>query len=103
MKRSIIVVVLLGAIGAGAAAYYMKRQGAADAASTTGPATAGRGRQGGQGGFGGAGGVGGFGGGARLPMTVELAAVKRADMKEDLAVVGNLVGAVTVEAVPKVS
>ena len=50
---------------------------------------------------------GGFGGPAasagsaapRLPMTVELASVKRADMAEQITVVGNLIGAATVEAV----
>jgi len=36
-------------------------------------------------------------------MTVELAAVKRADMSESLSVVGNLIGAQTVETLPKVS
>lgn len=36
-------------------------------------------------------------------MTVEVAAVRRADMTESLTVVGNLIGAATVEAVPKVS
>jgi RND family efflux transporter MFP subunit len=36
-------------------------------------------------------------------MTVEVASVKRADMAESLTVVGNLIGAATVEAVPKVS
>jgi RND family efflux transporter MFP subunit len=36
-------------------------------------------------------------------MTVELAAVKRGDMSESISVVGNLIGAATVEAVPKVS
>src|SRR5262249_58045353 len=73
---------------------------------TGGPPAGGRPRQGG-GGFGGGGfGPGGFGfggGGPRLPMTVELAAVKRGDMIETLSVVGNLIGAATVEAVPKVS
>src|SRR3954466_5782412 len=109
MKRSIIVgAILLAGLGAGA--YYMKRSGAADAASAGNAAggQAGRGRPGGGGGFGGGGfGGGGFGfpggGGPRLPMTVELAAVKRGDMIETLSVVGNLVGAATVEAVPKVS
>jgi RND family efflux transporter MFP subunit len=105
MKRSIIIVVVLLAAGIGAGAYYMKR-GGADAASAGngGAPTGGRGRQGG-GGFGGGGfGPGfGFGGGPRLPMTVELAAVKRGDMTETLSVVGNLIGAATVEAVPKVS
>jgi len=36
-------------------------------------------------------------------MTVELAAVKRADMAEQMTVVGNLIGALTVETVPKVA
>ena len=36
-------------------------------------------------------------------MTVELASVKRADMAEQITVVGNLIGAATVEAVPKVA
>ena len=36
-------------------------------------------------------------------MTVELATVKRGDMTEQITVVGNLIGAATVEAVPKVS
>ena len=34
-------------------------------------------------------------------MTVELAAVKRADMSEQMTVVGNLIGAATVETVPR--
>ncbi len=45
----------------------------------------------------------GGGGGPRLPMTVELAAVKRGDMSESISVVGNLIGAATIEAVPKVA
>jgi HlyD family secretion protein len=36
-------------------------------------------------------------------MSVELGTVKRADMSEHLTVVGNLIGAATVEAVPKVA
>jgi len=36
-------------------------------------------------------------------MSVELGAVKRADMAEHMTVVGNLIGAATVEAVPKVA
>jgi RND family efflux transporter MFP subunit len=100
MKRSIIVVIVLAA-GIGAGAYYMKRGGAADAASASNQAGQRRGPQSG-GGFGGPGGGQGFGG-PRLPMTVELAPVKRGDMVETLSVVGNLIGAATVEAVPKVS
>jgi membrane fusion protein, multidrug efflux system len=108
MKRSIIIVVILAAAGAGV--WYFKRGGAdANAASNTPAGGQGRGRQGGGGGFGGGGfggfggPGGGFGGGPRQPMTVEVASVKRADMTESLTVVGNLIGAATVEAVPKVS
>ena len=36
-------------------------------------------------------------------MTVETAAVRRADLTQTMEVVGNLIGAATVEAVPKVS
>jgi RND family efflux transporter MFP subunit len=108
MKRAIIVVVILAAAGAGV--WYFKRGGAdANAASNAPASTQGRGgRQGGGpggGGFGGPGGPFGFpgGGGPRQPMTVEVATVKRGDMTESLTVVGNLIGAATVEAVPKVS
>src|SRR5262249_55777889 len=51
--------------------------------------------------FGGPGAGGGFG--PRPPMTVEMAQVKRADMASQITVVGNLIGAATVEAVPKVA
>src|SRR5262245_56196815 len=115
MKRSIIIVVILAAAGAGV--WYFKRGGAdANAASNAPNANQGRGRQGGGGGFGGGGfggggcAGGGFGGpggpgfgGPRQPMTVEIASVKRADMVESMTVVGNLIGAATVEAVPKVN
>jgi HlyD family secretion protein len=108
MKRALIVVVVLAAVGAGV--WYFKRGGEdANAASNTPASNQGRGgRQGGGGpggGFGGPGGPFGFpgGGGPRQPMTVEVAAVKRGDMTESLTVVGNLIGEATVEAVPKVS
>lgn len=101
MKRVFIIIVIIAGVGGGA--YYMRRDGASEAAAQTN--NAGGGRQGG-GGFGGGGfgGFGGFGGrGPRLPMTVELASVKRANMSAQITVVGNLIGALTVEAVPKVS
>src|SRR5688572_11394189 len=46
---------------------------------------------------------GGRGGGARPPMPVEFAQVKRADIAERVQIVGNLIGAATVEAVPRVN
>src|SRR5712691_11481447 len=100
MKRSIIVVVILAAVGGGT--WYLKRGGTdANAASSTSNGNQGRGgRQGG----GGPGGFGGSGfGGTREPMTVAAAAVKRAIMAQSMEVVGNLIGARTVEAVPKVA
>ena len=109
MKRSIIVIIVLVAAGAGGAAYYMRSGGGtSEAATPTGGAGGGRGgRQGGGnfggGGFGGPGGFGGGGGGPRQPMTVETASVKRADMSSEITVVGNLIGAATVEAVAKIN
>jgi RND family efflux transporter MFP subunit len=108
MKRSIIGLVVVAAVGAGAAAYYM-RGGEAEGAGAAGPQAGNSGRggpgfSGGGGGFGGPGGFGGFpGGGPRMPMTVELAAVKRGDVSQQIQVVGNLIGAATVAAAPKVS
>lgn len=50
------------------------------------------------------GGFGGRGGSTfRPPMTVELGSAGRADLAEHIMVVGNLIGAVTVEVVPKTS
>ena len=109
MKRSIIGVVIIAAIGAGA--YYYTRGGGANSTAVAsgqgqggrqgGNGAAGSGRQGGGGGFGGFGGFGG--GGPRLPMSVDVSQVKRADLTSHLTVVGNLIGAATVEAVPKVA
>lgn len=48
-------------------------------------------------------GAGGRGGTARPPMPVEFAPVKRANVAERVTVVGNLIGAATVEAVPRVN
>jgi membrane fusion protein, multidrug efflux system len=104
MKRSIILIgITVVALGAGT--YYF-RGGSSEAAQRAGGG--GPGRQGGPpggggGGFGGPGGFGGFGGGPRMPMSVETAAVKRADMSAQIIVVGNLIGAATVDAVPKVN
>ncbi len=109
MKRSIIGLVIVAAVGAGAA-YYM-RDGAAEGSSpdSRSGGAGGRGNPGGGGGFGGGfGGPGGFGGGPgfggpRMPMTVELASVTRGDVALQIQVVGNLIGAATVAATPKVS
>ena len=46
---------------------------------------------------------GGRGGSARPPMPVELTPVTRADVAERVTIVGNLIGAATVEAVPRIN
>jgi RND family efflux transporter MFP subunit len=97
-KYGIILVLVL--VAGGAAAYYFMGDQEANASAESGQ---GQGRQGGgNAGFGG-GGFGGFGGrgGPRPPITVELASVTRADMIDTVTVVGNLIGAATVDAVPK--
>jgi len=102
MKRAFVVILIVAGIGAGA--YYLRRSTAEAESNTPGTAaTPGAARRGGGGGGGfGGGGFGGFGG-PRLPMSVEIGAVKRADMAEHMTVVGNLIGEATVEAVPKVA
>jgi RND family efflux transporter MFP subunit len=105
MKKGLLAVVVV-AVAAGVAYYYMRADSAAanpDAAARAAGRGSGGGGFGGYGGFGGFGGFGGGGGGPRMPMTVELAPVKRGSMSETLTVVGNLIGEATVEAVPKVS
>jgi len=99
MKKFVIAAAVVVVAGAG---YLYSRSGTAES-ETESAAAGGRGRfGGGGGGFGGGGNFGG-GGGPRLPMTVELAAVSRADMAEQITVVGNLVGAATVQAAPKIN
>ena len=72
---------LAGVVGCG---------GGSDAAST--PAAQGASAAGGRG-----------GGGARPPMPVEFATVSRGNVAENVTIVGNLIGAATVEAVPRVN
>jgi RND family efflux transporter MFP subunit len=80
MRRTItIVVVALAALGG--VIVYNRGGDAADGAAAGG------------------GGRGGRGG--RPPMPVEFAAVKRAPVAEQILVVGNLIGAATVEVVPR--
>src|SRR5688500_8390968 len=107
MRKYGIILLLLAVVGG--AAYYFMGDRSATAASQGGQPSAQelarerRQQGGGGGGFGGGG--GGFGrgggGGPRPPMTVELAPVTRKDMVDTITVVGNLVGAATVDAVPR--
>ena len=101
MRKYGIILLVVAVIG-GAAAYYFT--GRSTAAAQSGQPSAAERRQNAGGGGGGMGG-GGFGGGMsrgpRPPMTVELAPVTRKDMIDTITVVGNLVGAATVDAVPR--
>jgi RND family efflux transporter MFP subunit len=112
MKKFVIVAVIAAAGVAGA--YYGGLLG--DKAGTTADAQAGastgaQGRaQGGQGGGGFQGGGGGNfrggggnnrGGGRGGPLTVEIAAAKRASISAELTVVGNLIGETTVSVAPR--
>ena len=104
MMRKYGIILLLVAVAGGAAAYYfMGRASAQSGQPTAAELARERREQGGGmrgGGFGGPG--GGMGGrGPRPPMTVELAPVTRRDMIDTITVVGNLIGAATVDAVPR--
>jgi len=85
--RKIVVVAIVAALGLAGVVIY-KRSGGADpaAAGAAGAPGGGRGA-----------------GGARAPMPVEFAPVKRSTVTERVTIVGNLIGAATVEAVPKVN
>jgi RND family efflux transporter MFP subunit len=99
--RKFGIIFLLVAVAGGAAMYYFMGDRSASAAQESAAAEQRQNRpQGGGGGFGG----GGFGGGSRgprPPITVELTPVVRKDMIDTVTVVGNLIGAATVDAVPR--
>ena len=92
MRRLIIGIILMVGAVAGAGFYYRSNVGSGSVSGSPGTAASP--------GRGGARGGGGFGGGT---VTVELASVSRADLTEKTMVVGNLIGAATVEVVPKVN
>jgi RND family efflux transporter MFP subunit len=116
--RKFAVIAIVVAVAGGAAAYMgvFTREGDAAAAGAQAGGQGGRGGaqggaqgRGGQqgqggGGFpggGGFGGPGGGGGGPRVPMTVELATLKRGKIAAYLTVVGNLIGEQTVDIAPR--
>jgi RND family efflux transporter MFP subunit len=80
MRKLVIIAVALALVVTGVVLY--KRNGTSAATGTAGP---------------------GGGRGARPPMPVEFATVKRAPVAERVTIVGNLIGAATVEAVPRVN
>ena len=99
MRKSLIIgiVVVLGA--AGLWTYLGSGPSNASGSGGSGAASAGGGMGGGRG----SGAMGGGAGGFRPTMTVEVTTAKRARVAEQVMVVGNLIGAVTVDVVPKVS
>jgi RND family efflux transporter MFP subunit len=84
MRKTLVVVIVAVVALAGFVAY--SRQGDSPAGTTAGGSG---GRSGGR--------------GARPPMPVEFATAKRAPLSERVLVVGNLIGAATVQAVPKIN
>jgi RND family efflux transporter MFP subunit len=87
--RKVILVPLVAVLALAGFIVY-KRTGGSEASSAAGAS-------------GGGPGAGGRLGGARPPMPVEFAVVDRASVAEQVLVVGNLIGAATVEVVPKVN
>lgn len=83
MRKSAIIVVVAAAALVGVVVY---KRGGGDATQAAGAAAGGGGRF----------------GGPRAPMPVQFATVDRTELTEHVLVVGNLIGAATVEVVPKV-
>ena len=90
MRKAIVIVVVAVLALAGVIVY--KRNGDSAGTQAGAPTAAGGAGRGG----------GGFGG-ARAPMPVEFATVSRSALSDQILVVGNLIGAATVEVVPKVN
>ena len=90
MRKALLFLVLGGALGLAPACS--KDDGSAAASGATAPAGGGGARGGGAGARGG-----------RPPMPVEFAVVKRAPVAEQIMIVGNLIGAATVQVVPRVN
>jgi HlyD family secretion protein len=108
MKKTVLILVLLAAVGG--VAYYLGffTRDQAQAAAQGGGNQQGAGARGGNRGGGDFGGFGGFGGGGRGggrgpagPMTVEVATAKHGSVQQELVVVGNLIGETTVAVVPR--
>src|SRR3954466_7640818 len=88
MRKTVVGVVL--AIIAVAGFMVLTREGDTPTDAATATVAAGGGHQGGR-------------GAGRPPMPVEFAAAKRAPLAERVLIVGNLIGAATVQAVPKIN
>ena len=86
--RKYVLIVIVAALALTGVVVYKKSGGGTEAAGTAAAGGAG-GRAGGR--------------GVRPPMPVEFAVVKRAPVSEQVLVVGNLIGAATVQVVPRVN
>lgn len=86
--RKVLLFLVVGALGVAPACSKGDGSAAATGAVPAGP---------------GAGGRGAGGRAGRPPMPVEFAVVKRAPVSEQILVVGNLIGAATVQVVPRVN
>ena len=86
VKKLALVVLMVGAVGAGGWYYSRTGTGGAGAAPSTGAPGGGR---------------GGRGGG--LAMTVDAAPVARREIADYITVVGNLIGEATVDVVPRLA
>jgi len=91
MRKVVVSIVIVACVGAASFALYRSGDGNAGTGATQ--QTSGRG--------GGPGGRGNMG--PRPPMPVEFTTVKRAPVAEHILVVGNLIGAATVQAVPRIN
>ncbi len=90
MRKTIVIVIVAVLALVGAIAYHRNGDGA-DPAGRGANGSSGRGAPGGRGGV------------VRPPMPVEFASVKRASLAEQILIVGNLIGAATVQVVPRVN
>ena len=86
MRKTVLVVIIAVMALAGFMVYGLSKDAASTDATSGGTAAGGRG-----------------GRGVRPPMPVEFATAKRAPLAERVLVVGNLIGAATVQAVPKIN
>jgi len=87
MRKTLLLVVVAVVLLAG---FLITREGDTPTDAATAATAAGGGRAGGR-------------GSVRPPMPVEFATAKRAPLTERVLVVGNLIGAATVQAVPKIN
>lgn len=90
MRKWVVILIVMGCVGAAGLLVYGRNGSTPQEAQGASGSSA-------------AGGRGGRGGQMRPPMPVEFALVKRAPVADQVLVVGNLIGAATVQAVPKVN